>query len=418
MAALGITVWKISLSVIIFALVSISPTAWAQERAMDVTGCALARNPKAYDRKTIRVRGELNVEFEDFTLDHARCQTSQEIWLAFGGDVPGIVASTINDNERVPGRDIEVDGIPIAIKKDDNFRRLYALITSRRGNKPRYRVTATLTGMFFAGRETKFADGTPGYVGYGHLGCCSLLVISTVSDVDSVPPAMLDVHGVVAGSRGVPHAGITVIDDTIGGSPPVRQTAVTDGQGQFSFSNSGRQLRIENSEYRPVAITVEPGGAPVRIELEDAKGSDWVLGGCKSPNSDKRIGYSVLFTVPANMESYKFDSGDIHSFFVYPQGSDETRAKLIVSQDSNLAIDNADSLGARWVKERWIKDASGKVIGIDARGRSTYRGEYFRSVNFSSGDVAGYSSLRAGRELIVANQVINSACIANATTLH
>jgi hypothetical protein len=392
----------------------IPQSARAQQSAVDVYGCALAQHPKTYDRKLVRVRGALNVEFEDFTFDYGKCETTQSIWLAFGGDVPGIVASTVNDNDRAPRTDINVDGVPIAIRKDANFRRLYALITSRRGNKPRYRVTATLTGMFFAGRETKFADGGSGYVGYGHLGCCSLLVITSVSDVKSVPPANLDLRGVVVGLNRKPLTGITVIDDTLGGSPPVRQTAVTDERGGFSFSDSGEQLRIEDPQYRPMAITVQPGGKPGQVGLENAKDSDWAIGACGPRGARKRVGYSILFTVPTGMKSSKVESGDVHSFFVFPRGSDEARANLIISQVRNPAIDGTDSIGARRVTERWIKDASGKVIGIDARGRSADHGEYFRSLNFSSGDVAGYSGLRAGKQLTIANQVIDSACIANA----
>jgi hypothetical protein len=62
----------------------------------------LARNPRAFDGKLLRVRGTLNVEFEDFSLGIRNCETKQDIWLAFGGDVPGIVASTMNDSFRQP----------------------------------------------------------------------------------------------------------------------------------------------------------------------------------------------------------------------------------------------------------------------------------------------------------------------------
>ena len=48
------------------------------------------QNPRAFDGKPIRVRGTLNVHFEDFSLGLGNCDTRQGIWLAFGGDVPGI----------------------------------------------------------------------------------------------------------------------------------------------------------------------------------------------------------------------------------------------------------------------------------------------------------------------------------------
>lgn len=390
----------------------------AQQHEEDVSPCDLAQKPKAYNRKLVRVRGTLTVEFEDFSLGLGNCHTEQEIWLAFGGDVPGIVPSTVNDTIRTPGKNIRADGISVGIEKDDDLRRLYALITSRHGDKAEYRVTATLTGIFFAGRPTKFADGTSAYVGYGHLGCCSLLVISRVSNVDSAPPAKLSVGGVVVGPDKRPLGDITVIDDIVGGSPPLRQTMVTDAQGQFAFPISGRQLRIENPDYRPLALTVEPGGRTVRVTLENAKESNWVLAGCGSTNSGGTIGFTVRYKLPKSMVSRRFDDDGQKSLFVYPRGGKAVRAKLIVSRKPHGTIDDAQSLDTEEIEERWVKDANGNVIGIDARGRSSYHGEYFRSLNFSDGDVAGYSGLQAGKQLDNANRLIDSACIGGATTLH
>ena len=193
------------------------PAARADENAVAVSVCDLARNPKGYDGKTIQVRGTLSVHFEDFTLQTGSCKSGQLIWLAFGGDVPGIVASTANDNVRRPGSDLTVNGVAYGIKKDESFRKLYALIASRHGDKADYRVTATLTGTFLAGDEGKTATGVARYSGYGHLGCCSLLVITRVSEVDSAPAAKLDVKGIVAGPDGKPVEGLTVMDDVLGG---------------------------------------------------------------------------------------------------------------------------------------------------------------------------------------------------------
>jgi hypothetical protein len=222
----------------------------AQESPVEVRGCDLVRNPKAFDGKLIRVRGILNVQFEDFSLGTGSCDTTQSIWLAFGGDVPGIVASTVNDNFRTTGSDVKVNGVSYGIRKDDSFRRLYALIAARHGGKSDYSVTATLTGMFFAGEEKKTATGAAYFAGYGHLGCCALLVITQVSDVESRPSANLNLSGVLIGVDGNPVEGFRVFNDVLGGSPPERQETVTNRQGEFVFSNSGQQIRFENPNYR------------------------------------------------------------------------------------------------------------------------------------------------------------------------
>ncbi len=253
----------------------------AQVVPEEVSFCQLAKSPEEFDGKTIRVRGTLSVNFEDFTLYARDCKTNQWIWLTFGGDVPGIVVSMANDNFRKPGKDLEVNGVSYGIKKDENFRRLYALIAARRGEKPAYTVTATLTGAFLAGQETKAGDGkTTSFSGYGHLGCCSLLVITQVSDVSSVPPADLNVRGRVLGPDGNPMKGFAVVNEVQGGTPPQRQGTTTDEKGKFAFSDAGQLLRFEDPHFRPVARYLEPGSGAVLVRLEESKGSDWAVPSC------------------------------------------------------------------------------------------------------------------------------------------
>jgi hypothetical protein len=396
--------------VLFIGLLCVSRSVRAQENEVDVAGCDLARNPNAFDGKLIRVRGMLNVHFEDFSLGIRDCDAEQGIWLAFGGDVPGIVASTVNDAFRKPGSDLKVNDVSYGIKKDDSFRKLYALIAARHGDKPDYRVTATLTGMFFAGRENRTAKGTIDFVGYGHLGCCSLLVITEVSDVDSVPLANLNLHGVLVGVDGKPVEGFTVMDDVLGGTPPERQKTVTNRQGEFAFSNSGQQLRFENPNYRPLALKVEPGGALIRVRLEDAKKSDWVLASCREVNSSSRIGFSILFVLPKKMESSPFASEGVQSVFIYPRGGEPTSAELIVSRSSEEITDAADSLGSEWFEERWVKDSAGNVVGMDARGRMK-NGGYWRTAIFSGHVTASYR-LRSAKQRNALDQIIDSACTA------
>jgi len=391
-------------------LLPVPQLVYAQENPMEVPGCDLARNPKASDGKLIRVRGTLNVHFEDFSLGIRNCDTEQGIWLAFGGDVPGIVTSMANDNVRRPGVDIKVNDVTYGIKKDENFSRLYALIAARHGDKPDYSVTATLTGMFFAGEESRAAKGTVAFFGYGHLGCCALLVITQVSDVESFPPANLNLRGVLIGVGGKPMEGFTVFDDVLGGSPPERQKTVTNKQGEFAFSNSGQQLRFENPNYRPLALTVEPGGAPIRVTLQDAKHSDWVIPACEKATSSNRIGFSVLFALPKTMESSPFNNDDRQSVFIYPRGGEPTSAELIISSSSEEITDAADSLDSERFEERWVKDSAGNVVGMDARGRRKRDG-YWRRAIFLGHDTASYW-LQPGRQPNALDQIIDSACIA------
>jgi len=394
-------------------LVCVPRSVCAQENPVDALGCEVARNPKAFDGKPIRVRGTLNVYFEDFSLGTGNCDTHQSIWLAFGGDVPGIVASTINDNFRKADADIQVNGVSYGIKKDENFRRFYALIAARHGNKPVYRVTATLTGTFFAGEERKLPNGLTHFGGYGHLGCCTLLVITQVSDVESVPPADLNVRGKVVGPDGMPVEGFVVFDDVLGGYPPVRQQSITNEKGEFEFSDSGQSLLLENPRYRPLALTVEPGGSPIRVRLEDAKQSDWVPPSCgQLADSAGRIGFSILFALPRTMEFKRFDQNDrgSHSYFIFPRGGTEYDPELVIATTHSETPDEPDvSLDSQWSEHRWIKDTAGIVIGVDSRGRSK-NSKYWRTTFFGGHDTVTYS-LRSGRQRKELDKIIDSACI-------
>ena len=306
--------------------------------------------------------------------------------------------------------DIKVNDVSYGIKKDDNFRRLYALIAARHRDKPVYSVTATLTGTFLAGEERKLANGQSDFGGYGHLGCCSLFVITQVSDVESVPPANLNLSGVLFGVDGKPVEDFTVFDDVLGGTPPERQKTITNKQGEFAFSNSGQQLRFENPNYRPLAITVEPGGTPIRVRLQDARQSDWVIPVCGEANSSNRIGFSVLFALPKTMESSPFNTDDMQSLFIYPRGGESVSAELIISRSSEEITDAAESLDSERFEERWIKDSEGNVVGMDARGRIKH-GEYWRTAIFMGHDSAGYR-LRPREQPNALDQIIDSACIA------
>jgi hypothetical protein len=238
-------------------------------------------------------------------------------------------------------------------------------------------------------------------------------VITQVSDVESVPASNLYVNGVVIGIDGQPLEGLTVINDVIGGSPPGRQTVVTDKQGRFAFSNSGQELRFESPDYRPLALTVETGGSEVRVRLEAAKQSDWVIRACRELDSGKRVGFSALFTLPDAMESEPLRGDDRQSIFIYHQGGSASEADLIISRVLDGTSEVVDSLDSEQFEERWIKDEAGKVVGIDARGRLR-KGEYSRTAVFLASDIATYR-LDPGKPPTVLDEIIDSACLATDT---
>jgi hypothetical protein len=153
-----------------------------------VTPCDLVNSPAEYTGKVVAVRAHVNLAFEDFSLAQGGCEDAYPgVWLVYGGDEPTPTASTVNDLSRKPGSVLKVNGRPIPLVHDealDMFRqRLGAIRISPIGDQPcydchLYRVTATLTGVFFAAPKGQLD-------GYGHLGCCHLLAIQQVSDIDA-----------------------------------------------------------------------------------------------------------------------------------------------------------------------------------------------------------------------------------------
>lgn len=397
--------WLRSLTPLTLTAFSSLPVLAAAQQAppVEVSVCELAKSPQLFDGKSVRVRSELNVSFEDFTLAHPDCSKDQWIWLAFGGDVPGIVDSTANDNIRQPGVDLRIKGVAYQIKKDESFRRLYALITARQGDKPEYQATATLTGVFLAGHEGKLANGSTNFSGYGHLGCCSLLVITEVSNAESVPEADLDLKGVVVGPNEKPMQGIIVLNDILGGEPPERQRVSTNDKGEFGFSNSGQELRIEDPNYRPLGLHVQPGGNPIRVKLEEAKLSDWIIPNCAEGDRGHRVGFSVFFALPKTMTSGPFNDEAEESIFVFPRGSEMPFAEMFITKIKEQVVGKPESPDSRW-----IKDGAGNLLGIDSKW--TADGYWERTIFFSGHENYRYVTRSAARRRAY-DAIIDSACI-------
>ena len=153
------------------------PPALAQD-ATAVSLCQLLEDPSAYNHKLIKISGRISRGFEDFTLSDERCDTQQMVWLELGGTVGAEVVYCCNVSAG-PDRPspLVVEGIETTIVRDAQFD-TFQVLTKRRGG-----ATATVVGRYFAGTQQRLPGGTF-WVGYGHLGMASLLVIQQVIAVD------------------------------------------------------------------------------------------------------------------------------------------------------------------------------------------------------------------------------------------
>lgn len=166
-------------------LATLSPE---EEVPVQVTICDLKNDPAKFNHKLLKISGFVSHGFEDFGMFDPACESRQGIWLEYGGTK---ASNTMYCCGVVPGHTrpetVKVEGITIPLIDNDRFRELDGMI------KNRYDLImhATLVGRFFSGEKVNYPGGEF-WSGYGHMGCCMLLVIQQVLSVDSHKRSDLD----------------------------------------------------------------------------------------------------------------------------------------------------------------------------------------------------------------------------------
>ena len=151
------------------------------EEPQTLSACNLKENAGAYNHRLIQVTSFVSHGFEDFSLQEPSCDMKLNVWLEYGGkSASGTMYCCGVTNARTRPDPVMVEDIPIPLVEDANFRAFDRLIQVRGSYAM---VHATLVGRFFSGREIPDPNGKR-WGGYGHMGCCSLLVIERVLAVD------------------------------------------------------------------------------------------------------------------------------------------------------------------------------------------------------------------------------------------
>jgi hypothetical protein len=171
-----------------------SPTL-SQEAPLLVDACEVERNPLAYNHKLVQVTSHVTLAFENFGLspDCQNVGNKGGVWLELGGDAGPQTVYCCGDHTRPKNEDIQIDGYVLPLRKDVNLEQFLRLLSAKRDRAPDgapcydctyFSVSATLMGRFFAGGWGIAKEDQAAFpAGYGHLGCCSLLVIQQVTDV-------------------------------------------------------------------------------------------------------------------------------------------------------------------------------------------------------------------------------------------
>ena len=161
-----------------------SSTSPAAQEPKQVTLCQLAEDPTAYDHALVQISGTASQGFENFTFADPTCKPPNfghfSLWLTYGGTMQsGTTYCCPGEGEEKPRkRVVEVEGVGVPLVNDARLKTFRALL-----KQMPHTAQATLIGIFFAGKQ-QGANGQPTLPGYGHLGCCSLLVIRQVESVE------------------------------------------------------------------------------------------------------------------------------------------------------------------------------------------------------------------------------------------
>lgn len=160
------------------------------EEAKHAGVCEIKKDPAAWDRSLVQVTAFVSHGFEDFTLFDPTCDSPNSIWVEYGGTASSgsVYCCGVSTNRTRP-EPIRVDGIAVPLAVDEHFRRFDRMVQ----RKPEYSlVHATLVGRFLAGDRQAVPNGEVFFGGYGHLGCCSLLILEKVLAVDEPADIGLD----------------------------------------------------------------------------------------------------------------------------------------------------------------------------------------------------------------------------------
>lgn len=157
-----------------------SVTSKLQEVPEKITVCQLKSDPAKYNHKLVEVTGFISHGFEDFGLFDPECESKNSIWLDYGGKKASntMYCCGVTPSHTRPDQAL-VDNISIPLVDDERFKQLDKLIRSE------YDLVmhGTIVGRFFSGEQVSYPGGVF-WSGYGHMGCCMLLMIQQVVSVD------------------------------------------------------------------------------------------------------------------------------------------------------------------------------------------------------------------------------------------
>lgn len=181
----GIARMKLGMRAALILLLSTVPmfaNSDASKEPRNATYCEISRDPAAYNHQILRLTGFVTHGFEDFEISEPNCPTQGfSIWLMYGGKAE---SGTVYCCPGEGGRDsrskvLTIDGVELPLEDDQVFQRFRNLLQQVRDTT----VRGTFVGTFFSGNKESRNELTY-WSGYGHMGCCSLLVLQRIESFE------------------------------------------------------------------------------------------------------------------------------------------------------------------------------------------------------------------------------------------
>ena len=166
-------------------LIATTPSLGRPSQAVEprqLTYCELSRDPAAYNHQLVRLTAFVTHGFEDFQIAEPDCPTQGfSTWLMYGGKAQsGTMYCCPGEGSRdTRNEPLEVEGIQVSLLEDRIFQQFTELLKKERNTTLR----ATVVGAFFSG-EKESVSGSTRWRGFGHMGCCSLLVIQQIESFE------------------------------------------------------------------------------------------------------------------------------------------------------------------------------------------------------------------------------------------
>jgi hypothetical protein len=224
--------------------------------------------------------------------------------------------------------------------------------------------------------------------------------------------------GIVVAEKGQPLHDVTVYGSKGHCCPFVPEVVKTDEYGFFQLEQPVKVIHFWQEGFRPVAVVAQSGGNGLRVVLEEASPSNWIVPACSNAKTENRlIGYGdARFSIPRGAKLTKHHSDEGSSFSVYlSKGS-------IPVELSWGGIHGSPDDDDFWIlksvrfSERWIKDFSSQPLGVDAEGE-TREAKRWRLAVFIPHVTASYDGISAERAKDY-DALIDSACLEKPATNH